>query len=131
MRQQDKNSRQLLSIVELGGYPDFSMLYRQLGYTTEISSSGRKAIAALKKIKPEVIVAEFNFQLEFRDRTSWLESVLATTQQLGNCQVIAFYYDEEREQLEKLLARFPNLITLPRPVDEEQLRACLERLASK
>lgn len=125
--QQEERGGQLLSIVELGGYPDFSALYKQVGYHTEVVSSGRKAIAALKKIKPDVIVAEFNYQHEFRDRTSWLESVLATAQQLGTEQVIAFYYEEEREQLEKLLARFPDLVTLPRPVDEEKLRARLER----
>ena len=121
MTQQEKSIRQLLSIVELGGYPDFSALYKQAGYHTELVSSGRKAIAALKKIKPDVVVAEFNHQLEFRDRTSWLESVLATAQQLGTNRVIAIYYEEESGQLEKLLARFPDLITLPRPVDEERL----------
>lgn len=127
MTQQNRNKRSLLSIVELGGYPDFSYLYKELGYDTELVSSGRKAISLLKRMSPDVIVAEFNYQLEFRDRTSWLESVLASVQHLGKTRVIAFYYEEEREQLDKLLARFPNLETLARPVDADKLRACLLR----
>jgi hypothetical protein len=37
----------------------------------------RKAIAALKNMQPDVVVAEFNFQSDFRDRTSSLESLRA------------------------------------------------------
>ena len=54
--------RTLLSIIELGGYPNFTPLYQQAGYTVESVTSVRKALGLLKKINPDVIVAEFNFQ---------------------------------------------------------------------
>ena len=61
---------QLLSIVEMGGYPNFKDLYKNKGFQIDTASSMRKAIKILKKSKPDVIVAEFNFQSDFRDRTT-------------------------------------------------------------
>ena len=62
--------RILLSIIELGGYPDFKPLYRRAGFEVETVSSVRKALGLMKKLSPDVIVAEFNFQSDFRDRSS-------------------------------------------------------------
>ena len=67
----------LLSIIELGGYPNFTPLYHELGYEVAVETRMRKAISFLKRRTPDVIVAEFNFQSDFRDRTSSLESLLA------------------------------------------------------
>ena len=64
---------QLLSIVEMGGYPDFKDLYKNKGFQVGTSSSRRKAIKILNKSKPEVIVAKFIFQYYFRDRCSSFE----------------------------------------------------------
>ncbi|HED15651.1 MAG TPA: hypothetical protein ENI64_02350 [Gammaproteobacteria bacterium] len=71
----------LLAITELGGYPDFRAEYGQAGYDLVAVNSMRKAISALKKQSPALIVAEFNFQSDFRDRSSNLESLLAVTQE--------------------------------------------------
>lgn len=111
----------ILSIVEIGGYDDFTPLYRRLGYRHETLDTGRKAITALQRLSPEVIVTEFNYQREFRDRTSHLESILAKVQQLQGGRVIAFYYPQEENYLAPLLARFPSLEILARPIDEAQL----------
>jgi ActR/RegA family two-component response regulator len=73
-------AKTLLSIVELGGYPDFRAIYERAGFKVETINSVRKAITALRTMKPDVIVAEFNYQSDFRDRTSSLESLLATMQ---------------------------------------------------
>ena len=67
----------LLAIVELGGYPNLTPLYQSLGYTVDVVNSQRKARSLLKKSMPDVIVAEYIFQSDFRDRTSSLESLLA------------------------------------------------------
>ena len=56
----------------------------------------RKASKFLKKTQPNVVVAEFNFQSDFRDRTSSLETLMATVQRIPNCKVVVFY---EKEQL--------------------------------
>ena len=85
---QETGKSQLLSIIELGGYPNFTPLYEELGYNVEIATRMRKALGLLKKQQPDVIVAEFNFQSDFRDRTSSLESLLAVVQRLPDTRVI-------------------------------------------
>jgi len=115
----------LLMIVELGGYRDFSPLYRELGYAVEIITSGRKAISYLKQHRPAAVVAEFNYQHEFRDRTSWLESVLATLQHMPETRVVVFYHREEQEQFDRLRTRFDKFIALPHPIDATALEQAL------
>jgi len=116
----------LLSIVEIGGYPDFSSLYKQKGYAVEKAESMRKATKLLKKIKPAVVIAEFNFQSDFRDRTSSLETLMATVQRIPDCKVIVFYEKEQRPQLERLLAVFDIYSTLAFPIEESALSEILD-----
>lgn len=118
---------QLLSIVEIGGYPDFSTLYMQKGYAVEKADSMRKATKLLKKIKPAIVVAEFNFQSDFRDRTSSLETLMATVQRLPDCKVIVFYEKEQRPQLERLLAVFDIYSTLAFPIEESVISDVLDQ----
>jgi hypothetical protein len=116
----------LLSIIELGGYPNFTPLYRELGYEVAVETRMRKAISFLKKRTPDVIVAEFNFQSDFRDRTSSLESLLAVVQRTPGIRVIVFYEKEYRPQFEVLRARLPVHYALAFPVSEADVRACLQ-----
>ncbi|MDJ0891474.1 MAG: hypothetical protein QNK18_09825 [Gammaproteobacteria bacterium] len=116
----------LLSIVELGGYPDFSPLYRTAGYQVVIARSMRKALALTKKHRPDVIVAEFNYQSDFRDRTSNLESLLATLQtRCPEAKTVVFYESAHSGHLERLLARFSVHATHAFPIDTDQLLASL------
>ena len=121
------SKRTLLSIVELGGYPNFTPLYQQAGYSVESATSVRKALGLLKKINPDVIVAEFNYQSDFRDRTSSLESLLAAVQRSAQTRVIVFYEKEHEHQLVKLTSRFPIHESLPFPIDTARLEASLRR----
>jgi len=119
----------LLSIVELGGYPDFADLYQRKGYAVSVASGMRKAMKLLKKLQPDVIVAEFNFQSDFRDRTSSLESLMASVAQLKKPpKVLVFYETEQRAQLERLLAVFSVYETLAFPVLEAQLANTLDKV---
>jgi DNA-binding NtrC family response regulator len=116
----------LLSIVELGGYPNFEELYRAAGYRVMGATGVRKALAALREGCPQVVVAEFNFQSDFRDRTSSLESLLATLQaRCPGTRVIVFYEPEQAAHLARLQARFTLAATIPFPVDPQQLRSAL------
>jgi DNA-binding NtrC family response regulator len=123
----DTAKKQLLSIIELGGYPNFTPLYEELGYEVEVVTRMRKALGVLKKRQPDVIVAEFNFQSDFRDRTSSLESLLAVVQRFPATRVIVFYEKEFTPQFDKLRARLPVHHALAFPVDASALRACLQR----
>jgi len=119
----------LLAIVELGGYPNFAPLYERLGCRVVVENSMRKALAAVKQHAPKVVVAEFNFQSDFRDRTSSLESLLSTVQRMPHCEVVIFYEQEYAHQLVKLTGQYPVTATLAFPVDEAALKSILIVLA--
>ena len=91
----------LLAIVELGGYPNFTSLYERLGFDAEFVNSQRRAQARLKKGVPDVIVAEFNFQSDFRDRTSNLESLMARLQGERASRVVVFYQQDQADKFER------------------------------
>jgi hypothetical protein len=115
----------LLAIIEIGAYPNFAPLYQKLGYTVIIERSVRKAIPALKQFKPAVVVAEFNYQSDFRDRTSSLESVFSVVQTLPETKVIVFYDAEQAHQFDKLRGRFLIHAALSYPIDPAKLEAAL------
>jgi len=116
----------LIQVVELGGYPNFESLYRRLGYEAKTINTGRKAISMLKKRRPEVVVTEFNYQFDFRDRTSHLESILAVLQPLSEINVVVFYDKSEQEQLDLVAERFPGFTTLAYPIEESDLEGILK-----
>lgn len=116
----------LLSIVELGGYPDFSGLYRNNGYEVITTDSVRKAVKLIRKHTPAVIVAEFNFQSDFRDRTSSLETVFSSLQGVAEANVIVFYEKEYRHQFDRLLSQFSVFEAIEFPIDEDRLDLALK-----
>ncbi|MGD8783451.1 MAG: hypothetical protein PVG75_03395, partial [Thioalkalispiraceae bacterium] len=118
--------KQMLVVVELGGYPNFVPLYESLGYEVTMVTSVRNAIRSLKKLRPQVVIAEFNFQSDFRDRTSSLESLLSSIQTLDKCDVIVFYEKEHAHQLEKLTVQYSISNRLPFPIDVAELEKSLK-----
>ena len=118
--------KQLLSVIEVGGYPNFSPMYEEQGYTVTVHTAMRKVLKYLKKNTPDVIVAEFNFQSDFRDRTSSLESMMSMVQRMPNTKVIVFYDKEFVQQLARLEARFNFDLTLAFPIDEEVLHQTIK-----
>nr|WP_245232237.1 hypothetical protein [Thiorhodococcus minor] len=117
----------MLAIVELGGYPNLVPLYRTLGFEVEVVASQRKAQAALKRRIPDVILAEYNFQSDFRDRTSNLETLMAGLQRHPHVKVICFYQAEYRQKLDGLMSRFPIFAAIPFPVDPSAVEAALRQ----
>lgn len=119
-------TKTLLSIVEIGGYPNFIPLYQQAGYQVETVNSMRKAISWLKKNKPERVVAEFNYDPMFRDRLSNVESLLATLQKLkSDAKVILFIEKERRQHLDRVLKRYSVDTVIEFPIDEAVLKEAL------
>ncbi len=115
----------LLSIIELGGYPNLMPLYQRLGFDVEVVNSQRKARSLLKKNVPDVIVAEYIFQSDFRDRTSNLETLMAILQRHPEVKVIVFYLPEQREKLALLESRFPIFAKVDFPVTLEKAESAL------
>lgn len=122
------NNKKLLSIIELGGYPDFKPLYQSQGYDVIVESSMRKAFAVLKKNQIDVVVAEFNYQHTFRDRMSSLESLIATVQKNKDTQLIVLFEREYENHFEKLRKQFTFGAEIAFPVDEKKMLQALSQL---
>jgi hypothetical protein len=121
----------LLAIVEMGGYPDFTGLYRRTGFRAEKLHSMRKAQGWLKKNRPLVVVTEFHFDPELRDRMSNLESLMATLQRYcPDTRVIVFIEPSHRTRLDKVRERFTIFGALDYPVDQDKLEQLLIEASS-
>ncbi len=118
----------LLAVSEIGGYPNFTPLYEKLGYQVITETSMRKVLKLLKKNTPKIIVAEFNYQSDFRDRTSSLESMMSVVQRKPDVKVIIFYDKEHKDQLAKLKARYTLSKTLAFPILEDDLEQSIIKL---
>ncbi len=123
----DARQRRVLSIIELGGYPNLRPLYQELGFGVEVVNSQRKARSLLKKGVPDVIVAEYIFQSDFRDRTSNLETLMAVLQRRPEVKLIVFYLPEQAEKLALLEARFPLFAKIALPLTAQDVEAVLRR----
>lgn len=118
----------LLAIIELGGYPNLVPLYQSLGYGVDVVNSQRKARAYLKKTVPDLVVAEYNFQSDFRDRTSNLETLMAVLQKQPQVKRLVFYMQEQGHKFEQFCAQHHVDRAIAFPVTEEKVRAALLEL---
>ena len=118
----------LLAIIEMGGYPDFRPLYERAGFEVIVENRMRKAMSLIRKSKPAVIVAEFNFQSDFRDRTSSLESMMSVVQRLPDTRVIVFYDREYSHQFDRLLAIPSFYRSFAFPVPEAELEESIRKI---
>lgn len=123
------DKKNLLAVIELGGYPDFSAIYQRFGYHVIVETKMRKVLKLLKKEQPPIIVAEFNFQSDFRDRTSSIESMMSMVERFNNTKVIIFYDKEYQAQLAKLQARFDFHTCLSFPIDETALATAIKDIS--
>lgn len=115
----------LLSVIELLGYPNLRPAYERLGYQVRTEFSVRKAISLMRKEKPAVIVADFYFQPDFRDRVSNLESLLAAAQSHKDVKVLVLYESAHEHALERVRTRFRIDAALTLPAKEVELENLL------
>ena len=71
-------------------------------------------------------MAEFNYQSDFRDRTSSLESMMSVVLRHSGIKVIIFYDKEHEDQLSKLQVRYDIAKTLSFPITEEKLSSAIK-----
>ncbi len=118
----------LLAIVELGGYPNLVPLYQSLGFTVDVVNSQRKARGYLEKTVPDLIVAEYNAQSDFRDRSSNLETLMASLQKLPSVKLLVFHLSEHAERFACFRALHPVDVAIEFPVTEAKVRAAIGQL---
>ncbi|MDO9468892.1 MAG: hypothetical protein Q7J36_16450 [Thiobacillus sp.] len=115
----------LLMVNAFIGTAGYKTLYLELGFDVITEWSERKAISALRKAPPAVIVADFYHQTDFRDRLSNLESLLAAAQAAPQTRILVFYETAHQAVLDTVRARLRIDAALPLPVDETTLRTTL------
>lgn len=121
------------SIIESPGHPDFSGLYRRLGWEEVRLPSMRKAISQLRKQPPDLVVAEFFYGygnnyagINISNLDVFLHSLLKYA---PHSQVIVMVEKSERQYVDKLAELFRLQAILVQPVSEAQMRDVLEKLA--
>lgn len=116
---------QLLSLVESPSHPDFSSLYQRLGIQQTRHSSNRKAMSALKKTKPDIVVAEFfyGFGNNYAGvNVCNLDVFLSSLQKYApDARVIILVSRQEQQYVSLLQALFPIHAVLVHPVSEQQM----------
>ena len=125
------SKKTLLSIIEIGGYPDFYKIYQQAGYQVNQTNTIRKALSILNKNTHDVIVAEFIFAPKYGTVISNLDSLFAIiASRYPNTQLILFVHKHEDQHLEKLRQRYGTLVKLKSlffPIQQEQLQQALTK----
>ena len=117
--------RKLLTVIEFLSHAKFPAIYKELGFEVAVEWQVRKAVALMRKMKPDVIVADFYFQSDFRDRMSNLESLLAAAQTLDKTRILVFYDPQDEPALVKVRQRMRIDAALPAPVTDEAIKAVL------
>ncbi|MBE8190573.1 MAG: hypothetical protein HAW58_07015 [Candidatus Thioglobus sp.] len=116
-------SKRLLFFVDEGGFEDYTLLFGELGFEVDFESSQRQAVKLAKTNCYQILVAEFSYNPEFRDRVSNIESLLATLQAHSPAAKIIIIYDKiNSPQLKQLQQRYKIDATLSFPVAEELLK---------
>lgn len=118
-------SKKLLSVIEFLEHAKLASLYKQLGFEVSTEWQVRKAISLMRKLKPDVIVADFYFQADFRDRLSNLESLLASAQPLAHTKILVLYEPKNQPVLDKVRSRLRMDATLTMPIKESELQSVL------
>lgn len=118
--------KKLLVVTEFLAHAKLPKLYQQLGFDVTNEWQVRKAISLLRKIKPDVVVADFYHQPDFRDRLSNLESLLAAAQPMTDTKILVLYEPENQAVLDKVRARMRIDQVLTMPVKEEELHSILK-----
>ena len=118
--------KKLLTVIEFIEHAQYPAIYQSLGFDVTVEWQVRKAVSLIRKIKPDVIVADFYFQSDFRDRLSNLESLLAATQLSKDIKILVFYEIHNIAVLDKVRERMVIDAALPMPVSDEAIRAVLK-----
>jgi hypothetical protein len=119
-------SKRLLFFVDEGGFDDFTPLFLSMGFDVNFEDSQRKAVKLAKKNQYDVLVAEFSYNPEFRDRVSNIESLLAMLENHSPKVKIIVLYDEiNQTQLEQLKQRYRIDTVLTFPVDEQVIKTAI------
>lgn len=122
----------VFSVIESPTHPKLSNLYNELGYEELRFKSVRNAMNALKKHKPDVIVAEFFYAYGTNYsgiHVSNLDMFLITLQKYPDYhpRFIVLVSKKEQQFVSKLEAHYKVDHVLVQPVTADQVRPLLQQ----
>ena len=123
------SAQSLYSIVESPGHPNLSDLYRRLGIEEVRLPSQRKAMQAIKRRAPDLVVAEFfyGFGNNYAGANLGnLDVFLASLQKYAPAaRVIVLVDKAQRQYVDMLAERFPLDAVLVQPVGAADIEPLL------
>ncbi|MGB0712881.1 MAG: hypothetical protein ACPGUC_04910 [Gammaproteobacteria bacterium] len=112
----------LLTITEQGGYPDLTDRYEAMGLEVMKATHQRKALKLIKSASPDIVLAEFIYTPDFRDRIGNLDTLAGQLRvHHPHARLIVLYEPEDRASLDRFKAIHSVYAELPHPVAAEQL----------
>jgi DNA-binding NarL/FixJ family response regulator len=117
--------KKLLAVIEFLAHARFPALYKSLGFDVTAERQVRKAVSQMRQLQPDVIVADFYFQSDFRDRLSNLESLLAAAQPFKETRILVFYEPQSVGALEHVRQRMRIDAALLTPVTDAAIEGVL------
>ena len=127
--QRNSSVMKLFSIIESSSHPQFSELYKQLGYEELVFTSMRKAIQKLKTVIPDVVIADFLYGygnnyagVNISNLDVFLYSLAKYAPQ---ARMIALYEKSEQIYIKQFEALFPDVQCLLLPVSKARLEILL------
>lgn len=121
----------LFSVIDSPAHPNLSGLYKRLKIEEVKLNSMRKAIARLKKQKPDFVVAEFSYGYSSNYagvNISNLDVLLSSLRKYApEARVIVMADKSELQYVGKLEELFPLYAVLQFPVQEQQMEALLTK----
>lgn len=122
------SQKKLLFINEYGIYPELVHALQTTAYEVTVEHLMRNAIKFIKRNDPDIVVAEFMHEPQFRDRVSNLESMLAQIEGRNQTRTIVIYSPEHEIYLEKVRGVFTIDSVLMQPVIPEVLLQAVAEL---
>ena len=120
----------LFSIIESPSHPMLSQLYKSAGVEEQRFTTMRKAISALKKTKPDFVVADFLYGYGNNYagvNVSNLDVFLHSLQKYApGAKVIVLVSKDEEKYIAKLADLFSLHAVFTYPVDENALRESIQ-----
>lgn len=122
-------SKKVLFINEYGFYPELIKGLQSAAYDLTVEHHMRKAIAFIKRQQPDVVVAEFHHEAQFRDRVSNLESMLAQVQSSAKpIRTVVFYDLADQIYLDRLQSMYSLDALLQQPFQLSELMLAIDNL---
>ena len=125
-------TKNLLSILPYANNPSFDAIYKKLGLKVTAANTLRKALSLVKKISPDIVVAEFIYAPTYGSQLSNFESLFAAAQSYANhAHFIALTHPDDLQHIKKIAPQYNHCVILTLPVTAEQLEKPLRLILQK